>query len=153
MEKITARKYCAKRRCHCFGKYRLADSGKPEWRKLSNGYIGVVDGSPKNYVAPGMIFAIEMHRGNAVINSYTRNNLTGLAETKAYTLQTLYQFLKFKDQWTATPISFKGMIKFVSDRYPDIKMPTPKQFFAEYGLNYDEETGSLTKIVELADEE
>jgi hypothetical protein len=141
---MTARQHCASRRVYCFN---LAPSDSaPSWRKLHNGYIGVADGTPQNYIAPGLIFAIEIHDNTPQIYTYRKRGV-GAAIYRPYTLKSLYQILKNPDNLAKSPISFDDMIAAVKSFYPDIYTPTPFQFFAEYGQKFDSKTGNISNFI------
>lgn len=146
----TARAHCVARRSAPFGSYRLDPLGVPSWRKLGGGYIGVTDGSEKGYVAPGLIFAVEIHGGEPEIRSYTRKG-SGLESLKPYATKSLYHMLQNPEIWISRKITFQDMISMCKRLYPDLETPTATEFWNEYGLSFD--GIHVENILNLADDE
>lgn len=137
---MTPREFFVMRRPSRVGAYRQEQDGRPEWRKLGGGYIGVTDGSPRGYVAPGLIFAVEIRGGEPVICSYRRHGLAGLAASRPYTAGSLRHLLNFGETgtvWDAEPMTFDEMAAAVLSVYPDASIPTPADFLAEYGCGWN----------------
>lgn len=149
----TAREYCCAHKGVPFGKYRLAPKGEPGWRKLSGGYIGVTDGSDQQYVMPKMIFAVEVRNGRPAIYSYTRKDLSGAAKWKPYSRNYLHKTLSKPELWEAKEISFGEMVKLIIDVFPEVEIPNPSLFWAEYGMSYDKESGEVTNFAGVKDDE
>lgn len=148
---MTARQHAAARRAAPFGSYRRAPSGEAEWKKLGHGYIGVTDGSKKGYVAPGLIFAVEIHNNAPEIRSYTKRG-EGLECLKPYAVGTLYHLLSDDTLWKSKAITFDEMISSVKRLYNDAKMPTRSAFWQEFGIFYDKETCTAKNILNLDDD-
>ena len=148
---MTARQHAAARRAAPFGSYRCAPSGEAEWKKLGHGYIGVTDGSKKGYVAPGLIFAVEIHNNTPEIRSYTKRG-EGLECLKPYAVGTLYHLLSDDTLWKSKAITFDEMISSVKRLYNDAKMPTRSEFWQEFGIFYDKETCTAKNILNLDDD-
>lgn len=148
---MTARQHAAARRAAPFGSYRRAPGGEAEWKKLGHGYIGVTDGSKKGYVAPGLIFAVEIHNNTPEIRSYTKRG-EGLECLKPYAVGTLYHLLSDDTLWKSKAITFDEMISSVKRLYNDAKMPTRSEFWQEFGIFYDKETFTAKNILNLDDD-
>lgn len=52
------RAYCARNRQTPFREHGFSP-GEPAWRKVGGGLIAVTDGTARQYVGPGLVFAIE----------------------------------------------------------------------------------------------
>lgn len=148
---MTARQHAAARRAAPFGAYRRSPLGEAEWKKLGHGYIGVTDGSKKGYVAPGLIFAVEIHNNKPEIRSYVRRG-EGLECLKPYAVGTLYHLLSDDTLWRSKVITFDDMISSVNRLYNGSKIPTKADFWREFGIFYNKETDTAENILNLDDD-
>lgn len=136
---MTPREFCAKRRCVPFkGKQPDAGPGVPAWKKMTKGLICVTDGTAKDYVAPGLIFAVEVGRdGVPAIASYWDPNdpTEGLGSFRPRTLEAC-KFLARTGKMTVRrmPLSYKEMIRMARAVHQGIWVPKEDDFWAEYGL-------------------
>lgn len=144
---MTAREHCASRRATPFGAYRLPPEGSPQWKKLGHGYLAVVDGTQKAYVASGLIFAVEIHDNIPQIYSYIRTG-DGLAALKPYAARTLYHMLATTDGWSKTAISYDDLVSLVCRIHPATTIPEEKLFWREWGIMLDVD-GKPTNILNL----
>ena len=148
---MTARQHAAARRAAPFGAYRRSPLGEAEWKKLGHGYIGVTDGSKKGYVAPGLIFSVEIHNNKPEIRSYVRRG-EGLECLKPYAVGTLYHLLSDDTLWKSKVITFDDMISSVNRLYNDLKIPNKSDFWREFGIFYNKETDTVENILNLDDD-
>lgn len=154
MRPMTPREYANGRRNVPFGGYGLSN-GRPDWRKIGGGYIAVTDGTAKQYVAAGLIFAVEIRNSKPCIISYWRKDAgDGLHGSRPYALWTLKTMVSAGMIVPRTgPISYDDMIHMVRSVHPGIWIPDPIAWYAEYGLVYDEATGEINNPFGLAKEE
>ena len=59
----TPRDYACDRRALPFGAHKSAPAGTPDWCKARGGLIAVTDGTAHKYVAPGLLFGVEIIDG------------------------------------------------------------------------------------------
>ena len=142
---ITPRDYARNRRSLPFGAHEITHDGKPDWRKARGGLIAVTDGTDHQYVATGLLFAVEIIDGQPVIVSYWRSGAdTGLHASRPYTINSVRQMVTkgqiVRRKW---PLSYEDMIRMVRAVHPDAWVPGPIDWYAEYGLSYDEATGEI----------
>lgn len=142
---ITPRDYARNRHAVPFGMHKIAPAGAPDWRKARAGLIAVTDGTDRQYVAPGLLFAVEIINGKPAIASYWRAGAeTGLHAARPYTLNSVRQMVTkgqiVRRKW---PLSYADMISMVRAVHPDAWVPDPIAWYAEYCLDYDEATGEI----------
>lgn len=143
---ITPRDYACHTRSAPFGARQNLHDGKPDWRKARAGLIAVTDGTEYQYVAPGLLFGVEIIDGRPVIVSYWRDwdDTTGLLAARPYTLKSIYQMVGkgqiVRRKW---PLSYDDMIRMVRAVHPDAWVPDPITWYDEYCLDYDEATGEV----------
>ena len=142
---ITPRDYALHTRSAPFGVRQTLYDGKPHWRKARAGLIAVTDGTERQYVAPGMLFAVEIVNGRPVIVSYWRAGTdTGLHGSRPYTLNSVCQMATYgqivRHKW---PLSYEDMISMVRAVHPDAWVPDPAAWYSEYCLKYDKATGEV----------
>lgn len=105
----------------------------------------MTDGTDHQYVATGLLFAVEIIDGQPVIVSYWRSGAdTGLHASRPYTINSVRQMVTkgqiVRRKW---PLSYEDMIRMVRAVHPDAWAPGPIDWYAEYGLSYDEATGDI----------
>lgn len=141
--KLTApisspRDYCAANRHPPFQAHTF-EPGTPAWRKVGGGLIAVTDGTARRYVGPGLIFGVEWGSdGKPRIASYgCAAEQDGLAVTKPYTYETLRTWVAkgkiVRQQW----ITYEEMVVMIRRLLPMAWVPTPEEFWAEYGLSVE----------------
>ena len=139
---MTPREYCASKQSLPFGGYRLRQ-GVTDWRKVGRGLIAVTDGSSKQYVAPNLIFGVEISdNGEPMIVSYWRDNPgEGIGAKKPYALSTVKYLVATKQiKRVYAPLTYDDMVYIVRSIYPNAFIPDPLIWYLEYGLTYNETT-------------
>ena len=133
------RGYCAANRHPPFQEH-VFKPGTPAWRKVGGGLIAVTDGTARRYVGPGLIFGVEWGSdGKPRIASYgCAAEQDGLAVTKPYTYETLRTWVAkgkiVRQQW----ITYEEMVLMIRRLLPMAWVPTPEEFWAEYGLSVEQ---------------
>ena len=130
------RAYCVAKRQPPFQWHRF-DADAPTWCKVGGGLMAVTDGTPRRYIAPELIFAIDLDAdGKPRVASYgCATEQEGLAATKPYTYESVRTMVATgrikRRQW----ISYEEMVIMVRRVLPMAWVPTLDEFLAEYGLN------------------
>lgn len=142
---ITPREYARNRHALPFGTHSLVSNGTPDWRKARSGLIAVTDGTTRQYVATGLLFAVEIIDGQPAIVSYWRDGATdGLHGSRPYSLNSIRQMATngqiVRYKW---PLSYEDMVMMVREVHPHAWVPDPVIWYAEHGLIYDEATGKI----------
>lgn len=132
----SPRDYCASNRHPPF-RGQTFEPGTPAWRKVGSGLIAVTDGTPRQHVGPGLVFAVDWDAdGKPQIASYGCTVAQGsLGDMKPYTYETLRTWVAkgkiVRRQW----ITYEEMVVMVRRLLPMTWVPTPEEFWAEYGLS------------------
>lgn len=150
---ITPREYACDRRALPFGAHKSTPAGRPDWCKARAGLIAVTDGTDRQYVAPGLLFGVEIIDGTPAIVSYWRVGAEeGLHSSRPYALNSVRQMVTtgqiVRRAW---PLSYADMIRMVRDVHPQAWVPDPIAWYAEYGLMYDEVTGEIRNPFKLGE--
>ena len=138
----TPRDFCSSQgRKFLFGQRR--DDSKPAWRKIGYGLIAVCDGSKRHYVLSHMVFGVEIDDNNTPqIFTYWRDGETPterLMMNRPYSIKTVVKFNATSElKRSVKPISYSEMVDRVTKLYPDIYVPTVKEFAMTYGLKEGE---------------
>lgn len=136
----SPRGYCAANRQPPFRGHTF-EPGTPAWRKVGRGLMVVTDGTPRQYVGADLIFAVDWdEEGKPRIASYgCAAAPNGLAATKPYTYETLRTLVAtdkiVRRQW----ISYEEMVVMVRRLLPMAWVPTPNDFWSEYGLSVEQD--------------
>ena len=149
----TPRDYACDRRALPFGAHKSAPAGMPDWCKARGGLIAVTDGTAHKYVAPGLLFGVEIIDGVPSIVSYWRAGAEdGLHAARPYSLNSVRQMGTngqiVRRTW---PLSYEDMVRMVRNVHPDVWVPDPIAWYAEYGLTYDEATGEIRNPLGLCE--
>ena len=127
----SPRGYCAANRHPPFQEHGI---------KPGTPLIAVTDGTARRYVGPGLIFGVEWGSdGKPRIASYgCAAEQDGLAVTKPYTYETLRTWVAkgkiVRQQW----ITYEEMVIMIRRLLPMAWVPTPEEFWAEYGLSVEQ---------------
>lgn len=135
----SPRGYCSANRRPPFQGHDF-EPGAPAWRKVGHGLMAVTDGTSRQYVGPGLVFAVEWDAdGTPRIASYgCAVEQGGLAATKPYTYESLRTLVAtdkiVRRQW----ITYEEMVIMVRRLLPMAWVPTEQELFAEYGLSVEQ---------------
>lgn len=140
---MTPREYCASLRSLPFGAHTLRH-GVPDWRKIGRGLIAVTDGSERQRVKPGLIFAVELDgAGKPQIYNY-RVAPDGvdecIAELFSYTWKTTKRCAAEGKIVRIRPVAYSEMCRLVRKVYGGGTWCPPENWFlAEYGVKMEKE--------------
>lgn len=138
---LTPREYAAERRSLPFGASTLS-TDRADWRKIGRGLIAVVDYSDpdKPMVKPGLVYGVEIHGGVIGIATYRRwTDCDSLSSYQYCRLCAAHDEYEVR-RW---PMTYDEMMAEVRAVYPTIWSPGPIDWYREYGLSYDETTGTI----------
>lgn len=136
---ISPRNMCARNHVPAFFR-RQPDPrpGEPAWKKIGGGLIAVTDGSKREYVAPGLIFGVELDGGGGgtpgICSYWTPvDPEEGLGAKRPYTLSTC-KSLSRSDDLVRRPVSYIEMVTMVRTVHPLAWIPGEEEFWAEFGV-------------------
>lgn len=145
---FTPRQFAARRHSPVFTRYKLRACG-PEWRSIGRGLIAACDGSEKQIILPGMVFGVEIRSGKPVILSYAcaKDNRA----KKPITLSYAKSIAAIEAFYPDHVLEFEELIELIRTRMPKIYRPSKAEWFAVWGLAYDEETRQIENPRQLCE--
>lgn len=120
-----------------------ACGGIPGWRKVGRGLIAVADGSAKQYVAPGLVFGVELSDGGPPeLRSYWRESggdaMTKQLYDRPYALRTIRRLVAERQMVKREAIGYDELVRRVRSVHPGCWVPPPEMFALGYGLTADD---------------
>lgn len=135
---LSPREYCARNHSPAFLRCQLVQQGEPVWTKIGSGLIAVTDGSLREYVAPGLVYGMELDSdGTPVIASYwtAAEPADGLGATRPYTLGSCKSMAQQgRLVIRRMPVTYYDMVRTVRSVHPLAWIPSEADFRAEFGL-------------------
>lgn len=114
--------------------------GVPGWRKVGRGLMAVTDGSSKRYVAPGLVFGVELSdAGTPELCAYWRESggdgMLKRLYNRPYALRTVRRLVAERQMVKCGEIGYDELVRRVRSVHPGCWVPPPEVLAMEYGLS------------------
>ena len=137
MDFMTPREYCASRHALPTGPFGTC-RGIPGWRKVGRGLMAVTDGSAKQYVAPELVFGVEISDdGVPELCTYWRKSDDGMQKRlydRPYALRTIRRLAAEQQMNKCDAIDYDELVRRVKSVHPNCWIPPLEMLGVEYGL-------------------